>query len=296
MQTRLITAMLVLMAGLLVLATGCINDNVRPVALFTVDQANGSSPLTVNFDGSGSYAQDGTIESYFWDFGDGTSGSGITTTHVFTSSTERAYTVKLTVTDDDGKTGSMSGSIVVTSSPNGTTLFFDDFEDGADPAWAFPTGNWEVKAGRLHLADSYTSGAVFGYVLGGEGWRDYSVEADILYGDQSIPKQALVLRSQDDLNKVLFVGRKSSLYFNVYKDGNIIVYKGSEVYPGLPNESHVTITVEGNTYKGYVNGVLRIEFVDSTFLSGTAGVGLSGAYGGNSAKCQFDNFAVRVLE
>jgi len=82
-KTRLSMAVLVLLAGLLVLASGCINVNVRPVALFTVDRVDGLSPLTVNFDGSGSYDSDGTIEAYSWNFGDGASETGVTTSHTF---------------------------------------------------------------------------------------------------------------------------------------------------------------------------------------------------------------------
>ena len=80
MKTRLVTAVVVLMAGLLVLASQCTNDNVRPVALFTVNRVDGPSPLMVNFDGSGSYDPDGTIESYSWVFGDGISGLKVIST------------------------------------------------------------------------------------------------------------------------------------------------------------------------------------------------------------------------
>jgi hypothetical protein len=57
----------------------------------------------------GSYDPDGTITSYEWDFGDGTTDSGGTVTHEFTTGT---YTVTLTVTDDDGATD--SDTVVVT--------------------------------------------------------------------------------------------------------------------------------------------------------------------------------------
>jgi chitodextrinase len=56
----------------------------------------------VNFDGSGSYDPDGTIDTYEWDFGDGNTGTGLTPTHSY--DTAGTYTVTLTVTDDDGDT------------------------------------------------------------------------------------------------------------------------------------------------------------------------------------------------
>lgn len=67
---------------------------------------------TANFDGSFSTDSDGNqdIVSYYWDFGDGNTGSGITTTHTYLNS--GTYTVTLTVTDSAG--ASSSDSLVAT--------------------------------------------------------------------------------------------------------------------------------------------------------------------------------------
>jgi len=64
---------------------------------------------TVWLDGSDSYDPDGHITSYYWDFGDGSSGSGRTTSHSYRArgevgSTISPYRACLTVTDDDGAT------------------------------------------------------------------------------------------------------------------------------------------------------------------------------------------------
>ena len=116
MKTRLIIAVLVLMAGLLVLASQCTNDNVRPVALFSVDQVSGQSPLTVNFDASASYDPDESIVAYYWDFGDELSGTGARTSHTFSSISSQAYTVTLTVIDNNGKEATSSQIITVVGS------------------------------------------------------------------------------------------------------------------------------------------------------------------------------------
>ena len=66
----------------------------------------GTAGSAVNFNGSGSSDPDGTIVSYAWDFGDGSSGTGVTTTHTYAAA--GMYTVSLTVTDNDGATGTAS--------------------------------------------------------------------------------------------------------------------------------------------------------------------------------------------
>jgi PKD repeat protein len=86
--------------------------NQVPVALISAVPTSGETPLDVNFDGSMSYDGDGTIVSWEWDFGDGNSGSGITTAHTYT--VVGSYTAWLTVTDDDGDSISEAELITVT--------------------------------------------------------------------------------------------------------------------------------------------------------------------------------------
>ncbi len=72
---------------------------------------NKSTNLTILFDASGSYDIDGVIISYDWDFGDGETGSGISTTHTYQGPGQ--YDVTLEVTDDDGKKFSKSIQIII---------------------------------------------------------------------------------------------------------------------------------------------------------------------------------------
>ncbi len=66
----------------------------------------------ITFDGSGS-TDDGSIESYFWDFGDGNNGTGVTPTHTYAST--NTYTVTLTVTDDEGNLDTDTTRATITS-------------------------------------------------------------------------------------------------------------------------------------------------------------------------------------
>lgn len=92
--------------------------NAPPVAAFTADQDRGTAPLTVSFDASASTDPDGSIASYMWSFGDGTTGSGADVEHVY--QTPGLYTATLTVTDDRGARAMLSGGAIVVDSPPGS--------------------------------------------------------------------------------------------------------------------------------------------------------------------------------
>lgn len=79
--------------------------NQPPTASFTSSCVN----LTCTFDASESDDADGTIVSYAWTFGDATSGSGETPSHVYAAPGGR--TVTLTVTDDDGDSATVSAQV-----------------------------------------------------------------------------------------------------------------------------------------------------------------------------------------
>ncbi|MCJ7756063.1 MAG: PKD domain-containing protein, partial [Thermoanaerobaculales bacterium] len=59
---------------------------------------------------------DGTIVSYEWSFGDGNTGTGVSGLYNFVS--EGAYSVTLTVTDNEGATDTATTAVLVTSPGN----------------------------------------------------------------------------------------------------------------------------------------------------------------------------------
>jgi len=88
-----------------------VTTNIPPVASFTFSPTMVSVGQAVSFDASASEDPDGTIVSYDWDFGDGTSGSGVSVSHTYT--TAGNYLVSLTVTDDQGATGTVTRTVIV---------------------------------------------------------------------------------------------------------------------------------------------------------------------------------------
>ena len=83
---------------------------VTPVAAFTYNRTSGATAqLSVDFDGTTSSVNDATASlTYAWDFGDGGSATGSTTSHSFTSA--GSHTVTLVVTSNHGSVASSGTS------------------------------------------------------------------------------------------------------------------------------------------------------------------------------------------
>jgi PKD repeat protein len=110
-----------------------VQASANPTAAFTFSPSTPEVLQSVFFNASASRATTGrTIVGYEWTFGDGGSGSGVTTTHRF--GTLGAYTVTLTVTDDIGKTGTASQTVSLGADQVPTADFVYSPTDGAAPA------------------------------------------------------------------------------------------------------------------------------------------------------------------
>ena len=123
--------------------------NQPPVAAFTA----APSGLSVQVDGSGSTDPDGVVASYTWDFGDGTSGSGASTTHTYAAA--GTYDLRLTVTDDRGATGTTTREVTVTTPPPpGDVLARDAFARTVAGGWGSAEigGPWTSPDPAAHLS------------------------------------------------------------------------------------------------------------------------------------------------
>ena len=85
-----------------------------PMADISISTVPGESPLTVSFDGSSSTTPNPPMVSYDWNFGDGSIGTGSTTTHVYAQG--GMYTATLRVTDSSGLSASFTIPVSIVDS------------------------------------------------------------------------------------------------------------------------------------------------------------------------------------
>ena len=91
---------------------------------------------TITFDATGSTDPDGTIQEYKWDFGDGSTGSGATTSHTFSAD---PTPVTLTAIDDKG------GVAIAQTKVQGYTEAFEIIVDDADSTRFTTVGSWSFS-------------------------------------------------------------------------------------------------------------------------------------------------------
>lgn len=163
-RARLVRSMLasMLLVSLLLLVSGCLLFNIAPTAAFTISAPTGQAPFTVNFSAVLSTDEDGDITKYEWDFGDGTSGSGMNVSRTYT--TAGTFIVVLMVTDNRGDSDSTQKTIHVTpAEPPGPIASFT----------ASPTSGTAPLTVRVDAsASSYAAGVIAEYHW---DWGDGSV-------------------------------------------------------------------------------------------------------------------------
>lgn len=111
--------------------------NQLPTARISASPTSGPAPLLVAFDGTGSSDPNGSIVSYSWNFGDGSTATGGNALHTFKSGT---YTVTLTVKDNNGATSQTSMSVTATNQLP-TAVISTDITSGTAPLAVVFDGN-----------------------------------------------------------------------------------------------------------------------------------------------------------
>jgi PKD repeat protein len=140
---------------------GAVQPNQPPIAAFS----NACTNLSCDFTDE-STDDDGTVEGWQWDFGDGSESTEQNPSHTYAA--EGTYTVTLTVTDDDADDSDPAATREISVSPanQGPTADFTfscvnlvcQFTDGSDDpdgtidsrAWDFGDGNGSVQTNPQH--------------------------------------------------------------------------------------------------------------------------------------------------
>ena len=121
--------------------------HVAPTVTLTAEAGADKNILigdTANFDGSSSVGTEGSTLAYAWDFGDGTTGAGVTLSHVY-NQLATTYTAKLTVTDGIS-TATDTVSVIVS---------------GAGSAMA--TETWPADSGTEIAHDNFIASGLSGF-------------------------------------------------------------------------------------------------------------------------------------
>ena len=164
--------------GLTATATQSVRIHAAPAGSFTFAPARPIEAQAVAFDASASSDPDGTIASYAWDFGDGTTGTGRVPSHAY--ALFGTYTVRLTVTDSDGFTGTVTQSVRILALPTanfvsspasplvGQAVSFDAASsadrDGSIATYAWTFGDGTTGSGRT-VTHAYSTHGTFSVAL-----------------------------------------------------------------------------------------------------------------------------------
>jgi PKD repeat protein len=213
--------------------------NVAPTAAFTFSCAG----VTCSFEASGSADSDGTIQTYSWSFGDGSSASGSGASPVHTYPQAGTYPVTLTVIDNGGATGTVSKDVVITNvapsaafdvSCSGLTCSADAGaswdSDGTIVQYGWSFGDGVMGSGRT-TAHSYPQAGSYLLTL-----TITDNAGDIATTSQHINPISLSARSykQSGLRKVdLSWSESGGTSFDVYRDGVKIAISSNTAYTDI---------------------------------------------------------------
>jgi PKD repeat protein len=128
--------------------------NTAPTAAFSWSAAS----LEVSFNSAASADSDGSIVSRTWDFGDGNTDVGVSPNHTYAAA--GTYDVTLTVTDDDGATGSVAHQFTLTDAP--VEIASDAFARTVANGWgsAPKGGSWTLNGNASLFNVNGGSGAI----------------------------------------------------------------------------------------------------------------------------------------
>jgi len=247
-------------------------QNRPPIAQFTETAEIVDTDVVISFNASESYDSDGYVVSYFWDFGDGTNGTGVIVNHAYID--DDNYTVTLTVTDDDGATASVNATkTVLNRSPiasfiesattvySGEPIYFnasDSYDlDGyiVDYFWDFGDGTNATGIAVSHAYVENGSYTVKLTVTDDDGASGISTDAKTILN--RAPVASFVIVSQQPIAGETIIFNASDSYD---LDGSILTYTWNF---GDGNITTVTSPTVTHTYKTFGNYSVILNVTDN---------------------------------
>jgi uncharacterized repeat protein (TIGR02543 family) len=131
-------------------------ENLHPVANLSASVSEGTLPLVVQFDASGSFDPDGSIVRYDWDFGDGTilDDGGATPSHTYT--TEGTFVATVTVTDDNTATDEASVTLRTVEFGAAQLVYRYTFDGGSGSSVADVSGFGDAAEATMFVWNDAT--------------------------------------------------------------------------------------------------------------------------------------------
>jgi serine protease len=163
----------------------------------------GTEDSVITFDGSGSYDTDGDTMTYLWNFGDGSTGTGVKPTHIYVAG--GTYTVTLVVNDGkvDSATCYTEASIVGVNDPPVAVAGLNQSAVVGQPVTFDGSGSYDIDGDTLTYSWTFGDGTTPGtgvkpthiYVAGGT----YTVTLVVNDGKvDSIPSTATVTVTEQE--------------------------------------------------------------------------------------------------
>jgi pectate lyase len=178
------------------------------------------------------------------------------------------------------------------------TVFSDDFNSGASPAWSNTLGNWSADGGVYRAQEPNNFPNAHSFVSTFPSLTDFSVTVDV----NAARDGGVWLRASSDPTSSVGVTGILLIFLNDGRAPNTLFWHevigsyGSEhnsVSNQFSGNFSVRIDVQGNTYSAFVNGssTPATTFVSNRFTSGYVGL-----YDHNifRADQSFDNFQLSV--
>jgi hypothetical protein len=179
--------------------------------------------------------------------------------------------------------------------PGPNTLFFDDFEDGADPAWSFISGNWDVIDGYLETETACAQGLLSSAVIGDSSWMDYEVQFDFRGDGGSVKQFQFRHEGSSHANRYLWQARSLENDVGLSGGGFPETLTPHQIQQGV--WYRVRIRAVGEHIQIFVDDELVVDRIDigTTRLAGGVGPFLGSGTVNCPFRVQYDNVIVNQI-